>query len=63
MPFGLKNATQTFQRIMDSLFCIFNFVFIYLDDILIFSKDNEEHLPHLDQVFRILSHSGLPESC
>jgi hypothetical protein len=67
MPFGLKNAAQTFKRIMDSLFCIFTFVFIYLDDILIFSKDKEEHLPHhLDQVFRILSHSGLrlnPAKC
>jgi hypothetical protein len=37
MPFGLKNAAQTFQRLMDSLFHTIPFIFIYLDDILIFS--------------------------
>jgi hypothetical protein len=36
MPFGLSNAAQTFQRLMDSLFRDFPFIFIYLDDMLIF---------------------------
>jgi hypothetical protein len=66
MPFGLKNAAQTFQRLMDLLFCQCHFVFNYLDDILIFSKTKEEHFRHLDQVFHILADSGLrlsPAKC
>ena len=38
MPFGLKNAAQTFQRLMDSIFQHLDFVFVYLDDILVASK-------------------------
>lgn len=37
MPFGLKNAPQTYQRFMDTIFQDFDFVIRYLDDILIFS--------------------------
>ena len=37
MPFGLKNAAQTFQRLMDTVCRGLDFVFGYLDDILIFS--------------------------
>jgi hypothetical protein len=47
MPFGLKNAAQTFQRLMDSLFRTIPFIFIYLDDILIFSSSRSQHLSHL----------------
>jgi hypothetical protein len=66
MPFSLKNAAQTFQRLMDSLFRDCPFVFIYLDDILIFSKDKAEHFQHLNTVFQILADSGLrlnPAKC
>src|SRR5690606_8158567 len=35
MPFGFRNAAQTFQRFMDNLFRDIDFVIIYLDDILI----------------------------
>ncbi|QQP40155.1 Pol polyprotein [Caligus rogercresseyi] len=38
MPFGLKNAAQAFQRLMDSIFSGLPFTFIYLDDILIASR-------------------------
>jgi hypothetical protein len=37
MPFGLKNAGMTFQRLMDSILNGLPFVFVYLDDILIAS--------------------------
>ena len=37
MPFGLKNAAQTFQRFMDQVLHGLNFVFDYLDDILVAS--------------------------
>jgi hypothetical protein len=66
MPFGLKNAAQTFQRLMDKLFRHLPFLFMYLDDILIASKDLAEHMRHLRQVFEILQSAGLqinPSKC
>ncbi len=54
MPFGLKNAAQTFQRLMDKLFRHLPFMFVYLDDILMASKDLSEHMRHLRLVFEIL---------
>jgi hypothetical protein len=59
MPFGLKNAAQTFQRLMDRLFRHLTFVFVYLDDILIASKTEAEHMVHLKQVLAILQENGL----
>ena len=45
MPFGLKNAPSVFQRKMDNIFNKYkNFVCVYIDDILVFSKTKEEHL-------------------
>ena len=55
MPFGLKNAGATFQRKMDSIFNPLDNTFCYLDDILIFSQNIEDHLLHLEQVFNVLS--------
>jgi Reverse transcriptase (RNA-dependent DNA polymerase) len=66
MPFGLKNAAQTFQRLMDSLFRTIPFIFIYLDDILIFSPSCSQHLSHLHTIFSILAENGLhinPAKC
>jgi len=53
MPFGLKNARETFQRAMDIAFAkqIHDFLVIYLDDLTVFSKSNQQHLDHLRQVF------------
>jgi hypothetical protein len=59
MPFGLKNAAQSFQRMMDNLFRGLDFVFIYLDDILVASRSKEEHLEHLRAVFQVLQRGGL----
>jgi transposase InsO family protein len=59
MPFGLKNAAQTFQRLMDKLFRHLPFVFVYLDDILIASEDLTEHMRHLRLVFEVLQDAGL----
>ena len=48
MPFGLTNTPATFQRLMSQLFCgkAWDFVFVYLDDLLIVSKSVQEHLEH-----------------
>jgi cleavage and polyadenylation specificity factor subunit 1 len=47
MPFGLWNATQTFQRSMDTIFREFDFVYCYIDDIIIMSGSPEQHREHL----------------
>ena len=56
MPFGLKNAPATFQRLMNYVFkdLLDVCVLVYLDDILIFSKTREEHLKHIRIVFERL---------
>ena len=54
MPFGLTNAPTTFQRCMNGLFKHLPFAVVYLDDILIFSKNQEEHLHHVEAVLSIL---------
>ena len=47
MPFGLRNAAQTFQRLMDNIMQDLDFIFIYLDDILIASKNEKQHRRHI----------------
>jgi hypothetical protein len=59
MPFGIANAPSTFQRTMTSLLGHLSFVFVYLDDILIFSSTPSEHINHLTQVFHILQNANL----
>jgi len=61
MPFGLKNAGATFQRAMDITFAkdIHDFLVIYLDDLIAFSKLDQEHLEHLKQVFLICRKYGI----
>ena len=53
IPFGLMNVGATLQRAMDIDFVgeKDKFVVIYLDDITVFSKSNDEHLKHLKQTF------------
>ncbi|XP_057695302.1 uncharacterized protein LOC130917681 [Corythoichthys intestinalis] len=66
MPFGLKNAAQSFQRLMDSVLRDMPFVFVYLDDILIASKSVEVHVRHLRELFTRLAAHGLivnPAKC
>ncbi|KAK7877068.1 hypothetical protein WMY93_032223 [Mugilogobius chulae] len=66
MPFGLKGAAQTFQRLMDSVLRDMPFLFVYLDDILVASSSVEEHMTHLRQLFQRLSDHGLivnPTKC
>jgi cleavage and polyadenylation specificity factor subunit 1 len=59
MPFGLKNSAQAFQRLMDGVLRDIPFAFVYLDDILIASKSEEEHQQHLRYIFSLLSANGL----
>ncbi|CAC5379676.1 Retrovirus-related Pol polyprotein from transposon 297 [Mytilus coruscus] len=68
MPFGLKNAPISSQQLMSNVLRGLNwqFVLVYVDDILVFSKSFEEHLSHLEQVFTRLRDANLtlkPSKC
>ena len=55
MPFGLVNAPSTFQRAMSTaLRGCEAFSVVYIDDILVFSRDESEHLEHLRSIFAAL---------
>lgn len=59
MPFGLKNAAQTFQRLMDSILRDVPCAFVYLDDILVSSTNRVQHAEDLRCVLKALSSAGL----
>ena len=66
MPFGLRNAAQTFQRFIDQVLRGLPFAYAYLDDLLIASASMEDHLTHLRQVLQRLSDHGMvinPSKC
>ena len=56
MPFGLKNAGATYQRLMNRMFkdLIGKSMEVYVDDMLVKSKTAEDHAEHLNQMFNIL---------
>ncbi|OQD64946.1 hypothetical protein PENANT_c409G07288, partial [Penicillium antarcticum] len=56
MPFGLANTPATFQAYINRALCdlLDQFCVVYLDDILIFSQNEEEHVEHVREVFRRL---------
>ena len=59
MPFGLRNAGQTFQRFTDQVLRGLLYCFVYMDDLLIASASHEEHPEHLEAVFKRLEDHGL----
>nr|WKY95835.1 polyprotein [Dioscorea bacilliform BL virus] len=60
MPFGLKNAPAVFQRKMDNCFKGTEaFIAVYIDDILVFSRTQEEHAGHLKKMLHICKENGL----
>jgi len=59
MPFGLRNSAQTFQRLMDEVLSGLPFLFVYIDDLLIASRNVEEHEKHLREVLSRLEEHGL----
>ena len=68
MPFGLTNSGASFQRLMGHILrgLEYRFALIYIDDIIIFSRSVEEHLVHLEEVFRRLRQANVklnPKKC
>lgn len=59
MPLGLKNAPSTFQRFINSILGDLPFLYVYIDDILIFSNDPIQHERHLEIIFERLHNNGL----
>ena len=56
MPFGLSNAPTVFMCLMNGVFREYldKFVIVFLDDILVYSKSEEEHEHHLRMVLQVL---------
>ena len=59
VPFGLAQAPAYFQHLMYMILRGLSFTFAYMDDILVFSKSEQDHLQHLRQVFQRLHKADL----
>ena len=60
MPFGLKNAPSIFQRKIDDIFKESDsFVVVYIDDILVFSKNKKKHIGHLQIILKKFEEHGI----
>lgn len=61
MPFGLKNAPATFEKLMDNILrpFLYKFCFVYMDDVIIFSKSLHEHLVHVATIFETFRKTNL----
>jgi hypothetical protein len=61
MPFGLCNAPAAFQQLMNTLIVphLRDFVLVFFDDILVYSKSKEAHIQHLQVVLQLLGKNQL----
>ena len=60
MPFGLKNARATYQRLVTKIFrpLMVKTMKVYIDDMLVKSKERTDHMKHLQEIFELLSING-----
>ncbi|XP_066946925.1 uncharacterized protein [Macrobrachium rosenbergii] len=59
MPFGMKNAAATFQRLMNLVTCNLDGCVVYIDDLVIYSDDWDTHLKRIRALFEALRKAGL----
>jgi len=68
MPFGLKNANATYQRLMDRIIApmIGRNVQAYVDDMVITSEEKDQHVADLEELFTTITMNDMklnPEKC
>ena len=68
LPFGLKNSPSSFARLMQVVLrgLLWKICLVFVDDVIIFSKDFSEHVPNLETVFERLRKANLklkPRKC
>ena len=66
MPYGLRDAAETCKRFMDPVICRLNFVYCYIDDLLVASSSSEDHKQCVRQLFTRVREYGLlinPDKC
>ena len=56
---GLRNSAQSFQRMMDHILADIPDIFIYMDDILVYSRSQQSHMKTLETIFKRLQDAGL----
>lgn len=60
MPFGLKNAYLEFQNIIDEIFNLYNhFIIVYIDDVLVYSRNLDEHFKQSKAFLNTVKQVGL----
>jgi Reverse transcriptase (RNA-dependent DNA polymerase) len=61
MPFRLINVSAIYQALINNILREYldNFIVVYLNDILIYSKNEKEHTGHIIKVLEILKRTGL----
>ena len=68
LPFGLHSSPSAFQRLMNTVLrgILWDYAIPFLDDVVIYSNNVQEHLMHLEEIFRRLEAAGLklkPQKC
>ena len=66
MPFGLRNASACFQRVMDCTLQGLDFTACFIDDVIVYSSSAQLHLQHLQEVLERIQAEGLtchPRKC
>ncbi|KAG0435457.1 Transposon Tf2-9 polyprotein [Dictyocoela muelleri] len=59
MPFGLTNAPRSFQRTMLSILGDLRYVKVYIDDVLVHTKKDENHKNHVIEEIKRLNEAGM----
>lgn len=59
LPFGLSNAPRVFQKTMIAILAHISYARIFLDDILVYLQNENEHVKHLNQVLSLLKTSNI----